>query len=120
MKTTTANLINGATLIILSLWAYLSYVPTIEKPEPSVTTLIPLFLGLILLLCNKSLSKENKVISHIAVIVTLITIIALTMPLRSAISDGRDMATIRVSLMLLSGLIAMITFIKSFINARKK
>ena len=42
------------------------------------------------------------------------------MPLKAAIADGRTLSIIRVVVMLLTGLLAMITFVKSFIAARKK
>ena len=120
MKTYQANLLNSLTLILMPLWAYLTFEGTVEKPDQSITAFIPLFLGVILLLCNRGVKKENKIIAHIAVLVTLIALIGLTMPLKAAIADGRTLSTIRVVVMLLTGLLAMITFVKSFIAARKK
>ena len=89
MKTYQANLINSLSLIIMPLWAWFAFEATIEKPEQSITALIPLFLGVILLLCNSGVKKENKIIAHIAVLVTLIALIGLTMPLKAAILDAR-------------------------------
>ena len=120
MKTYQANLLNSLTLILMPLWAYLTFEGTVEKPDQSITAFIPLFLGVILLLCNRGVKKENKIIAHIAVLVTLIALIGLTMPLKAAIADGRTLSIIRVVVMLLTGLLAMITFVKSFIAARKK
>tara|TARA_X000000368_G_C22920610_1_gene662866 strand:- start:52 stop:417 length:366 start_codon:yes stop_codon:yes gene_type:complete len=121
MKTHQANLINSLTLILMPLWAYLTYEGTVEKPEQSITALIPLFLGVILLLCNKGVKHNNKIIAHIAVLITLIAIGGLlSKPLMSAIEEGRTLGIFRVSLMVLTSVIAMITFIKSFIQARKK
>ena len=119
MKTYQANLLNSLTLILMPLWAYLTFEGTAEKPDQSITAFIPLFLGVILVLCNRGLKKENKIIAHIAVLVTLIALIGLTMPLKAAIADGRTLSIIRVVAMLLTGLLAMITFVKSFIAARK-
>ena len=120
MKTYQANLINGVVLISMSLWAYLSFEGTIEKPQQSITALIPLVLGVILILCNKGIKKENKVIAHIAVFVTLIAILGnVSKPLMSAIEEGRKMGILRICLMILTSVLAMITFIKSFISARK-
>ena len=79
MKTYQANLINSLALILMPLWAYLTYEGTAEKPEQSITALIPLFLGIILFLCNNGIKKENKVIAHIAVVVTLIALLGLFM-----------------------------------------
>jgi len=120
MKTHQANLINSLTLILMPLWAYLTYEGTAEKPEQSITALIPLCLGVILLLCNKGVKNNNKIIAHVAVLITLIAIGGLSKPLMSAIEEGRTLGIFRVSLMVLTSVIAMITFIKSFIQARKK
>ena len=120
MKNYQANMLNALTLILISLWAYLSYEPTAEKMSPSITTFIPLLFGGILLLCNNGLKKENKMIAHVAVLVTLLCIIGLTKPFMSALDEERMIGVLRVGLMILTGVIAMISFIKSFIRARKK
>ena len=119
MKTYQANLINSLALILMPLWAYLTYEGTLEKPKQSITALIPLFLGVILFLCNNGVKKENKVIAHIAVAVTLIALLGLFMPLKAAIVEDRTLSVIRVAIMLLTGMLAMITFIRSFIANRK-
>lgn len=119
MKTYQANLINSLALILMPLWAYLTYEGTLEKPNQSITALIPLFLGIILFLCNNGVKKENKVIAHIAVVVTLIALLGLFMPLKAAIAEDRSLSVIRVAIMLLTGMLAMITFIRSFIANRK-
>jgi len=119
MKTYQANLINSLALILMPLWAYLTYEGTLEKPNQSITALIPLFLGVILFLCNNGVKKENKVIAHIAVVVTLIALLGLFMPLKAAIAEDRTLSVIRVAIMLLTGILAMITFIRSFIANRK-
>ena len=120
MKTHQANLLNSITLILMPIWAYLTFEGTVDKPEQSITAFIPLFFGVILLLFNGEVKKENKIIAHIAVLVTLIALLGLTMPLKAAIADGRTLSVIRVAAMLLTGSLAMISFIKSFIAARKK
>jgi len=120
MKTYQANLLNSITLILMPIWAYLTFEGTAEKPEQSVTAFIPLVFGVILFLCNGGLKKENKIIAHIAVLITLISLLGLTMPLKAAIAEDRGVSIFRVGAMLLTGSIAMITFIKSFIDARKK
>ena len=119
MKTYQANLINSLTLILMPLWAYLTYEGTAEKPEQSITALIPLFLGIILFLCNNGIKKENKVIAHIAVVVTFIALLGLFMPLKAAIAEDRTLSLVRVTIMLFTGMLAMITFVRSFIANRK-
>ena len=119
MKTYQANLLNSITLILMPIWAYLTFEGTVEKPEQSLTALIPLAFGVALFLCNGGLKKENKIIAHIVVLVTFIALLGLTMPLKAAIADDRTLSIFRVGLMLLTGSLAMITFIRSFIAARK-
>jgi|TARA_B110001450_G_scaffold14096_1_gene13243 uncharacterized membrane protein len=120
MKTYQANLFNSLTLIAMCLWAFLSF-ESVDGKEQNMTALIPLFLGLILLLCNNGLKKENKITAHVAVMVTLIAIIGVFMkPFLTSIEEGRSLGIFRTSLMLLTSVIAMISFIKSFIAARKK
>jgi hypothetical protein len=119
MKTYQVNLLNSLTLILMPLWAFLTFEGTLEKPDQSPTAFIPLLFGVVLLLCNRGLKKENKIIAHIAVLVTLVALLGLTMPLKAAIIDQRTLSIIRVVAMLLTGSLAMISFIKSFIAARK-
>jgi len=120
MKTYQANLLNSITLIIMCSWAYLTY-DSVDGKSQNLTALIPLVLGVILLLCNNGIKKENKTIAHIAVLVTLVAIAGVfAKPFLSAINEGRNLSIFRTSLMLLTSIIAMITFVKSFIDNRKK
>jgi len=114
------NLINSFTLILMPLWAYFTFEATPEKETLSLTAMIPLFLGIILLLCNNGLKKENKFIAHIAVLVTFVAFLGLFMPLKSAITEGRGLSIIRVGIMILTSCLAIVSFIKSFRQARKK
>lgn len=113
MNAHTASLINAIFLIILSSWGYFS------SDTPSMTALIPAIIGIILLALNGGVKRENKVIAHIAVVLTLVILIALIKPLQGAIGRDDMSAIIRVGLMMLSSVFAMIYFIKSFIDARK-
>tara|TARA_B110000881_G_scaffold157401_1_gene140234 strand:- start:284 stop:652 length:369 start_codon:yes stop_codon:yes gene_type:complete len=118
MKTYQANLINSLMLILMPLWAYVTFEASAEKAI-NATAFIPLFLGFILLLCNRGIKNENKTIAHIAVVLTLIAIVGnVSKPLLTAIQDGRVLSIFRVSVMLLTSILAMITFIKSFIANR--
>ena len=120
MNASKFNLINSFTLILMPLWAYFTFEATPEKETLSLTAMIPLFLGFILLLCNNGLKKENKLIAHIAVLVTFVAFLGLFMPLKSAITEGRTLSIIRVGMMILTSCLAMAAFIKSFIDARKR
>ncbi|MEM9328579.1 MAG: hypothetical protein AAGA85_23130 [Bacteroidota bacterium] len=113
MKAHQASLINAILLIALSTWGYFA------SATPSITALIPAFVGIALLICNPGVKKENKVIAHIAVVLTLIILFGLFRPLMGVIERGNTMGILRVVLMLVSTIYALITFIQSFIAARK-
>ena len=120
MKTYQANLINSLMLILMPLWAYVTFEPTAEKAM-NTTAFIPLFLGVLLLLCQRGVKNENKTIAHIAVLLTLVAIAGnASKPLLTAIEEGRNLSVFRVSIMLLTSILAMITFIRSFIANRAK
>lgn len=113
MKAHTVSLLNSIILIVFSVWGYLSY------ESASFTALIPFFVGVILLFLNKGIKNENKVIAHIAVVLTLLILIGLVKPMMGAIEREDIMAIFRVLAMILSTLLALIYFVKSFISARK-
>ena len=114
MKAHTASLINAVLLIVLPLWGYLS------SETPSKTALIPAGIGIILLAMNPGVKKENKVIAHIAVLLTLLILIALIKPLMGAVGRGDGLAILRLAVMIISTALAMVFFVKSFIDARKR
>lgn len=111
MNAHTASLVNAILLISVGGWGYL------ESGSP--TSLIPVVIGTILVLLNKGIKKQNKIVAHLAVVVTLLGF-ALIMPLMKALEDGRNDAILRILIMLSSSVYAMIFFVKSFIQARKK
>ena len=111
MKPHIASLINALVLLGMSIWGYVE--------SQSFTALIPAVFGLVLLACLPGVKNHNKTIAHVAVFLTLVVLIALIMPMKSAIGDGRSMAMIRVGIMMLSCVVAMVFFVKSFIDARK-
>ena len=113
MKPFQANLVNAAVLIILGLWGYLG------SETPSATALIPVGFGVIFALAPPPFKKENKVVAHIIVLLTLLIIIALFMPLRGALGRGDTIAAARVGIMIATSIVAMVIYIKSFIDARK-
>ena len=71
------------------------------------------------MLVNNGVKKENKTIAHIAVLLTFIVLLGLVMPLKGSIERGNSMGIIRVIIMLITSLLALISFIQSFIKARK-
>ena len=109
--TAKVHLINSISLIIIGLLGYFS--------SGSFTALIPVIFGIVLLILYSGVKKECKKASHIAVILTLIVLIALIIqPLNKAISSGEIMSIIRISVMVVTSLLAIIFFIKSFKKAR--
>ena len=113
MNAATASLINAIALVGLGLWGYLS------SDTPSTTALIPVIIGVILLAVNQGVRKENKVIAHIAVVLTLVILLGLFMPMKGAIGRGDTMAIARVAIMIATTILAMVYFVRSFIAARK-
>lgn len=114
MKTHVISLTNAVILIGLSLWAYLT------SPDPSITALIPTIVGVAILILNPGLRKENKIASHIVVILTFLIILGLIRPLIGALDKGDDLVVLRVVIMQLSSVIALAFFIRSFLVARRK
>tara|TARA_B100000886_G_scaffold286231_1_gene210737 strand:- start:1364 stop:1714 length:351 start_codon:yes stop_codon:yes gene_type:complete len=113
MKASTSSLLNAIILISMGLWGY------IESESKAITALIPVIIGIILLLVNKGVKNENKALAHVAVLLTFLILLGLIKPLLGAFERENAYAIIRVLLMIISSLWAMISFIKSFISARK-
>ena len=113
MKASTASLLNAIILISMGLWGYF------ESESKAITALIPVIIGIILLLVNKGVKNENKALAHVAVLLTFLILLGLIKPLLGAFERENAYAIIRVLFMIISSLWAMISFIKSFISARK-
>ena len=113
MKPNTANMINGIILVVFSSWGYFA------SNSPSATAFIPAVFGVALLACNGGIKAENKIIAHVAVVLTLVVLLALIMPLRGTLSRGDTGATLRVIIMMASSALALAVFIRSFIEARR-
>lgn len=113
MKAHTASLINALILIGFGLWAYLG------SETPSKTALIPVGFGAVLLTLYKGVKKEDKIVAHIAVVLTLVILVGLVKPLTAAIDRGDGLAIMRVSMMIVSTLVALFFFIKSFVDVRR-
>jgi len=113
MNAANANLFNSIVLIALGIWGY------IDTDMASKTALIPVGIGVLLLLMTPGVKKENKVIAHVAVLLTLIMLLALLgMRLPKAIPAGGT-SLIRTVAMIATGIFAMIAFVRSFIAAKK-
>ena len=108
-----ASLINAISLILIGGFGYL------QSETPSPTALIPVVVGGLLIAMNKGVKDENKIIAHIAVLLTLIMLLGLAMPLMGSLKRGDTQGTIRVIVMIFTTIGALFYFVKSFIDARK-
>ena len=112
MKVHQANTLNSISLILLGFWGYFD--------TTSATALIPVGFGFILFICNSGIKKENKLISHLAVLLTLIILIALIgMRLPKSLESG-GVGLYRVLIMIITSIVAMVSFIQSFIKVRQQ
>jgi len=100
-------------LIGFGLWAYFG------SETPSKTALIPVGFGVVILTLYKGIKKEDKIIAHAAVLLTLVILIALIKPLTAALGRDDNMAVLRVAVMMASTAVALFCFIKSFIDVRR-
>ena len=112
MKPESGNLIAASSLILMGLWGYVTAV------NPSPTALITVVGGGLLLFMHNGIKKENKVVSHIAVLLTLILALSLFMPLKGAINRGNGLATGRIIVMIVACLTALVIYVNSFRKAR--
>ena len=111
MNASNANLLNSICLIGMGLWGYF------ELSAP--TAFIPVGFGVMLLACHSGVKAQNKVVAHIAVLLTLLILVALCgMTLPKKIESGGT-GLLRVLSMVVSSALSMVLFIKSFIDARK-
>ena len=107
------NLINSIALISMSAWGYVD--------TNSFTALIPAFFGIILLILGTMLTNEKlvKISAHLVVLFTLLILLALVIQVLPGVLERGGIGLIRVILMISTSSIAMIIFIKSFIDNRK-
>ncbi len=111
MKAHVANFINAVVLILMGLWGYF------ETNAPTAFILVGF--GVVLLLLNGGVKKENKIIAHVAVVLTLLVLVVMLTRLLPKAFDAGGMKIVRAIVPSITGLIAMVAFIKSFIDARK-
>jgi hypothetical protein len=107
------NLINSIALISMSAWGYID--------TNSFTALIPAVFGVILFLLGTMLTNTKlvKLSAHLVVLFTLLILLALVIQVLPGVIERGGIGLIRVILMISTSTIAMIIFIKSFIDNRK-
>lgn len=107
MTAPTANLINAAALICLSLWAY------VANGMSSETTLIPVAFGALLLGHHLWLKGGSKAALAIVILLTLVIAYALWTPLSSALDKGAALPILRVGAMMGTSVFALIILVRS-------
>lgn len=111
MKPLSINYFNGLVLIAAGLFGYLTVVPQ------SMTALIPTFAGIIFVILGLFWNKSPKVVAHVAVTLALI-MFAMCIWRFTKIEDWNTPKYIFL-VCILSNLLALFVFIKSFIDVRK-
>ena len=107
------NLVNSIALISMSAWGYID--------TNSFTALIPAAFGVVLLILGTMLTNEKlvKLSAHLVVLFTLLILLALVIQVLPGVLDRGGIGLIRVIIMISTSSIAMIVFVKSFIDNRK-
>jgi hypothetical protein len=75
MKPHKISLIHAIALVALGSFGAMS--------SESMTAWIPAVFGVLLLACNRGVKNENKVLAHVAVLLTLLIVIGLVKPLQA-------------------------------------
>lgn len=114
MKPYQASLLNAIILVAFGLWGYFA------SEDPSLTALIPVAVGVVLLLLGPGLRRQNRTIAHIVVVLTLLILLALIKPLSGSFERSDTPAMVRVLVMMATSALAMVYFIKSFVDARRE
>ena len=115
MKAASANLLNAIVLIAAGLYAYFLILTPEGTRAP--TALIPAAFGLLFLIFQKGVANQNKIISHVAVVLTLVLLIICAMRFVKIEEWGAKKYVFLICV--ISNAVALIAFIGSFIEARK-
>ena len=114
MNSKNANIINSASLIIMGIWGFFEV--------SSVTAFIPSIFGVLIFNCyliSRKNQKLNIIFSHIAVLLTILILVALiSTRLPKSIDEG-GWGLLRLLVMLGTSSFSITMFIKSFIEARQ-
>ena len=116
MKPSIVNLINGLILIIAGLYGYFGI--TGSTGTASVTALIPAAFGLLLVVLSLFWKKAPKVISHIAIVLTLLLFIMIFSRFMK-VEIWKEAKYIFL-ICIVSNALALFVFIRSFVIERIK
>ena len=104
-------LLNSLTLILIGLMSYIY--------SSSWTPLIPVFIGMLILVCYVFYDMNSKLFAHVCVVLMLLAFLGFFKPLMGAVSKSDVYAIVRVVLMQIVTLYSIVCFVVSFIKARK-
>lgn len=116
MKPATINFLNGLVLIAAGLYGYFGIKGTDGTASP--TALIPAAFGLLLIILGFFWSKSPKVVSHIAVVLTLILLVMVIN--RFVKVETWEAKKYIFLICTVSNAVALFVFIRSFVLARIK
>ncbi len=116
MKAASANLLNALVLIAAGLYGYFLILTPEGTHAP--TALIPAAFGLLFLVMQKGVATSNKIIAHVVVVLTLVLLIICTIRFLKIEDWGAKKYLFLACIV--SNVVALIAFIGSFIEARKK
>jgi hypothetical protein len=115
MKPVTINNVNAIVLVIAGLYGYFGVAAADGHHSP--TALIPAAFGVLFIIMGQFWAKSPKVVSHVVIVLTLVLFIMCGMRFVK-VADWDAKKFIFLVCMLSNG-IALVFFIKSFIDARK-
>lgn len=116
MKPSIVNFINGLVLIIAGLYGYFGI--TGNTGTASVTALIPAAFGVLLVVLSYFWKKAPKVVSHIAIVLTLLLLIMIINRFLKVETWSETKYIFLICIV--SNVLAMFVFIRSFVIARIK
>ena len=114
MNSKTANIINSTSLIIMGIWGFF------EVSSP--TAFIPSIFGVLIFICyllSLKNQKLNMIFTHIAVLLTILILVALIGTRLPKSIDGGGWGLFGLFVMIGTCIFSIIIFIKSFIETRK-
>ncbi|MBK7224777.1 MAG: hypothetical protein WAS56_12030 [Saprospiraceae bacterium] len=102
IKAYQANFIYFVSLVFVSLWSY--------NATGLQHALIPAGIGILLSLFHKTLKQGEKLSFYIVAIITLLSCISFVLPLERVIRLGDTVGIIRMSILILLGVMASIVY----------
>ncbi|MFW5886816.1 MAG: hypothetical protein ACOCUL_03580 [Bacteroidota bacterium] len=114
------NLFYSILLIILGIFGFLARF--FEANDFQITALIPAFFGIILIFMTPAMKSNNRVISHVTVVLTFILGVFSLVKFLTGIGDGLmiDRKTIIFLLVIISSFSALSLYVLRFIRIKQE